>query len=32
MLMGFIVAEIGLCPRTLEPGDELPRPPYDPYR
>lgn len=32
MLMGFIVAEIGLCPRTLEPGDEFPRPPYDPYR
>ena len=32
MIMGFIVAEIGLCPRTLEPGDEFPRRPYDPYR
>ena len=32
MLMGFIVAETGLCPRTLEVGEPFPQPPYDPYR
>ena len=32
MLMGFIVAETGLCPRTLEVGGPFPQPPYDPYR
>ena len=32
MLMGFIVAEAGLCPRTLEVGEPFPQPPYDPYR
>ena len=32
MLMGFVAAETGLCPRTLGLGEEFPRPPYDPYR
>ncbi len=32
MLMGFIVAETGLCPRLLHPGEELPQGPYDPYQ
>ena len=32
MLMGFIVAATGLYPRVLEPGEEMPRGPYDPYR
>lgn len=31
MLMGFVEAETGLCPRTLRVGEELPRPPYEPY-
>ena len=31
MLMGFVQAETGLCPRTLQVGQDLPRPPYDPY-
>ena len=31
MLMGFVLAETGLCPRTLDLGAEIPRVPYDPY-
>ncbi len=31
MLMGFVLAETGLCPRTLALGEEIPRGPYDPY-
>lgn len=31
MLMGFVEAETGLCPRILKVGEELPTPPYDPY-
>lgn len=32
MLMGFVQAETGLLPRTLRPGEDLPKPPYDPYQ
>lgn len=32
ILMGFVQAETGLQPRTLELGEEMPRGPYDPYR
>lgn len=31
LLMGLILAECGLRPKTLEPGQPLPAPPYDPY-
>ena len=31
MLMGFVEAETGLCPRILQVGEEPPTPPYDPY-
>ena len=32
MVMGFIEAETGLCPRTLEVGEDPPAAPYDPYQ
>ena len=32
MMMGFIEAETGLCPRTLEVGEDPPAAPYDPYQ
>lgn len=32
MVMGFIEAETGLCPRTLEVGENPPAAPYDPYQ
>ena len=32
MVMGFIEAETGLCPRTLEVGEDPPAAPYDPYK
>lgn len=31
LLMGLILAETGLRPKTLDLGRELPDPPYDPY-
>ena len=31
MLMGFIQADTGLCPRTLPPSTDIPTGPYDPY-
>ena len=31
MLMGFVQADTGLCPRTLPPGTDIPTGPYDPY-
>ena len=31
MRMGVVLAETGLCPRTLDLGAEIPRVPYDPY-
>ncbi|MEE0801335.1 MAG: hypothetical protein U0L91_08675 [Gemmiger sp.] len=31
MLMGFVQAATGLCPRTLTLEEEIPRSPYDPY-
>lgn len=32
MLMGFVIARTGLCPRILETGADIPTPPYDPYQ
>lgn len=32
MIMGFITADTGLCPRTLAVGEPFPTPPYDPYQ
>lgn len=32
MLMGFVVCETGLCPKTLDLGTDFPKGPYDPYR
>ena len=31
LLMGILLVETGLCPRTLGLGRELPKVPYDPY-
>ena len=31
MLMGFVQADTGLCPRTLPPSTDIPTGPYDPY-
>ena len=31
MLMGFVQADTGLCPRTLPPNTDIPTGPYDPY-
>ena len=31
MLMGFVQAATGLCPRVLDLGTEIPLGPYDPY-
>lgn len=31
MIMGFVQAETGLCPRTLTLEKNIPRGPYDPY-
>ena len=31
LLMGLVLAETGLCPKTLGLEREFPKPPYDPY-